>query len=270
VSALSRYRVAWRKMAANTGERTLISAVIPPGAAHIDGVFSVAPASGDVVALVDVSAQLAALTSDLVVRAAPKANVRAATVERIPAIAPDHPLLPDVRLRYLRLTCVSDAYAPLWESAFDVAYRSDSWAASHSQTVVLADVVQQWSAAVPLRRAVDRRQAGVELDALIAVALDVTADELVTVYRTQFPVLAGYDRTVYVFDASGRMVPNSVLAKWRQRGELSREERTVTHPGSPIAYEFEQPFTTRDRARDLRAAHEVFSERLAARRSNST
>lgn len=87
-------------MAANTGERTLISAVIPPGAVHIDGVFSVAPASDDVVALVDVSAQLAALTSDLFVRAAPKANIRAATVERIPAMTPDHPLLPELRLRY--------------------------------------------------------------------------------------------------------------------------------------------------------------------------
>lgn len=29
------YRVAWRSMAANTGERTLISALIPPGPAHV-------------------------------------------------------------------------------------------------------------------------------------------------------------------------------------------------------------------------------------------
>ena len=34
------YRVAWRYMAANTGERTLISAMIPPGAAHINGLYA--------------------------------------------------------------------------------------------------------------------------------------------------------------------------------------------------------------------------------------
>ena len=35
------YRIAWRAMAANTGERTLIPAIIPPGVAHVNGVFSV-------------------------------------------------------------------------------------------------------------------------------------------------------------------------------------------------------------------------------------
>ena len=34
------YRVAWRNMAANTGERTFIPALIPPGVAHVHGVAS--------------------------------------------------------------------------------------------------------------------------------------------------------------------------------------------------------------------------------------
>lgn len=171
--------------------------------------------------------------------------------------------------RYLRLICVSDAYAPLWESAFDASYRGDLWATSQSQTVALGDVERRWSAAVPLRRAVDRRQAAIEVDAITSVALGVTAEELSTVYRSQFPVMAGYDRKVYCFDMNGRLVPNGVLTRWRQSSDLSREDCTSVHPGSGETYVFEQPFAVRDRERDLSEAHGVFSALLARRRSNS-
>ncbi|MFT4187831.1 MAG: hypothetical protein QM621_04550 [Aeromicrobium sp.] len=276
VSARRRYRVAWRKMAANTGERTLISAVIPPGAAHIDGVFSVTPVSDDLVKLVDVSLQLASLTSDLVVRAAPKANIRATTVERIPAIESGHPLWPELRLRYLRLTCVSAAFAPLWEAVYEASFASDRWTATPDRvTVNLGDVTDSWTAATPLRRAVDRRQAALEIDALTAVALGITADELATVYRTQFPVLAGYDRTQYAFDRRGRQVPPSVLSHWRKRGggddseQFDPTDLHATHPGSGVEYRYELPFTVLDRAGDLRVAHSEFQRRLASRTENS-
>ena len=37
--------------------------------------------------------------------------------------------------------------------------------------------------------------------------LGVTADQLCTIYRTQFAVLYGYDHKDYVYDANGRLVP---------------------------------------------------------------
>lgn len=121
-----------------------------------------------------------------------------------------------------------------------------------------------------MRRAIDRRQAQVELDAVTAVALGISADELATIYRTQFPVLNGYDRNAYLFDADGRLVPNAILTAWRQRGDLSTDERIAAHPGSGIRYEYLQPFSSRDREADLRQAHAVFLERWESRRSNST
>src|SRR5699024_8696292 len=46
ISARGFYRLAWRCMAANTGERTLIPALIPPGSAHVDGLYSMALRAG--------------------------------------------------------------------------------------------------------------------------------------------------------------------------------------------------------------------------------
>ena len=53
--------------------------------------------------------------------------------------------------------------------------------------------------------------------------LGLTADELCTIYRTQFPVLYGYDRNRDHYDANGRLVPNSVLTIWRQKRDRDHQ-----------------------------------------------
>ena len=63
-AARAQYRIAWRRMGVSTNERTLISALIPPGAAHIDAVSS-AGIPGDPESLVTLSAFLSSLDSGL-------------------------------------------------------------------------------------------------------------------------------------------------------------------------------------------------------------
>ena len=90
--------------------------------------------------------------------------------------------------------------------------------------------------------------------------LGLTADELCTIYRTQFPVLYGYDRNTYLYDANGRLVPDAVLRVWRTKGDrITEEERTATNP-SGNTYVYELPFVTLDREADMRQAYAHFEK----------
>ena len=140
----------------------------------------------------------------------------------------------------------------------------DFWTGGFANSVrkPLGDVGSKWTIETPLRIAADRRQALVEIDALVALGLGLTADELCTIYRTQFPVLYGYDRKTYLYDINGRLVPNEVLSVWRKKGDaISEEERTATNPAGNT-YTYELPFQFLDREADMREAYAEFERRL--------
>lgn len=261
------YRVAWRCMAANTGERTLIPALIPPGAAHVDGLYSLGLAPGEERLLVLVAAQMGSLISDASVRVAPKSTIRSGTARRLPMVV-GHALEGELILRALRLNSVTDAYSELWTTCFGTDMTAAMWTGGIARTdrAVLGDVGARWTSASPLRIAADRRQALVEIDALFALMLGVSADELCTIYRTQFPVLYGYDRNTNFYDANGRLVPNSVLTVWRNKSDrITEDERTATNPAGNT-YTYELPFATLDREADMRQAYAHF-ERILQERS---
>ncbi|WP_180536654.1 Eco57I restriction-modification methylase domain-containing protein [Micrococcus luteus] len=253
------YRLAWRCQVDNSGVRTLIPAIIPPGAAHIDGIFAGASVSNQM-HTVGAAGVLSSLLSDFAVRAVPKGNVRAVTANRLPMVPLDHPPLPSLILRTLQLNCLTEAYAGLWNECWDPAFAEDKpILPRHARTAV----VPEWTAEVPLRRAEDRRNAQAETDALVALMLGVNVEDLCTVYRTTFAVLHGYDQDKYTFDRNGRLVPTEVLSVWKKKGErMTQEERTAVHPGSGVAYEYELPFATRDREEDFRVAYAEFQRRL--------
>ncbi|MTB89048.1 class I SAM-dependent DNA methyltransferase [Aeromicrobium senzhongii] len=263
--ARAHYRLAWRKMAANTGERTLISAIIPPGSAHIDGVYSFRVPDSSVRTLLGIAAKLSSLVLDFAVRVAPKSNIRAGVIGRLPFVS-THPLLDCLTLRAARMTCVANAWEPLWVGAWNEGWITDAWAGGfeYEGRPPLA-YGRNWTTSAPLRLASDRRQAQVEIDAIVALMLGLTADELCTIYRTQFSVLYGYDRNTYFYDRNGRLVPNSVLTVWRKKGDaINEEERTATNQAGNT-YTYELPFATLDREADMRQAYAHFEKILQER-----
>ena len=259
-SARAHYRIAWRRMAPLTGERTLASAIIPPGPAHIDGIFSAAAKTPSDISLV--AATLSTLLSDLLIRAGANTNIRERAISRLALPSSTSPLAKQITLRALRLNCLADAYADLWTECWDESFVTD---APILERYDERPIGPQWAADTPLRRAEDRRNAQAEIDVMVAIMLGVPIEDLCTIYRTQFAVLYDYDhgrgQGAYVYDANGRQLPTPVRQAWEKRKrptsneDMPLSERTHTHPGSGVSYVYDLPFRIRDRESDFRRIH---------------
>ncbi|KUG61491.1 hypothetical protein AVL61_00760 [Kocuria rosea subsp. polaris] len=240
------FRVAWRRMAAIPGWRTLQATVIPPGAAHVGTVLSLISFHESTKVqnqdILNMCGQMNSLPIDFLTRVAQFGDLRQPAIDATPHIKM-HPLAMDVAKLSARLTCLSEDYAPLWHSVFD----------------------SPWELSSPVRKSEERRQALLEIDAIVAIMLEITVDELCTIYRTQFPVLRSYE-SKDLYDANGRKVADPVAKLYRTRGEdLSKEDRSWTHPQSGMEYVFEFPFRVLDREEDMRAAYTRFEKLLAER-----
>jgi hypothetical protein len=197
--ARSAFRIAWRNMADNMQQRTLIPAVIPPGTAHVHGITSAGFTDTDIDQLPIVAATMGSLLFDFMIRATPKSTISAATVKKLPLI---EQFQSQLALRFLRLNSLTREFAPLWEKCFSSDFVHDSWAQRPEGAPELEDVSAVWTPKVPLRRALDRRQAQVEIDVLVALALAVSIDDLCALYVSQFSVMRKVDMGTY-FDSNG-------------------------------------------------------------------
>ena len=260
--ARDHYRIAWRRMAANTGERTLIPTIIPPGTAHVNPIYSAATPSANPTALPLILAGASSLLADFQIRARSRNDIINQDFERLPNFDKTHPFAPQLALRTLRLNCLTDAYADLWTECWDEAFLDDSPILERYEE---RSIGPKWTADTPLRRAEDRRNAQAEIDVMVAIMLGVPIDDLCTIYRTQFAVLYDYDhgrgQGAYVYDANGRQLPTPVRQAWEKRQrptsneDMPLSERTHTHPGSGVSYVYDLPFRIRDRESDFRRIH---------------
>lgn len=250
----SRYfRLAWREMCDSATVRTLHTALIPPGPTHVGGLLSLSV--DDPADLAVMAAFTSSITADFLIKVMGVGHVKTATIGKIPHIR-DHSLESQLLLRTLRLNCVVRPFAPLWEELYDNAWQQDSWVphigVDYASRGSLGANGQTWERATPLRRAADRRQALVEIDAIVAIMLGISAEELLTIYRTQFPVLQKYERDA-LYDGNGRQLPGKLASEYRKKGTLKPEDLTVD------GVTYVEPFVGVDRERDMELAHKHFS-----------
>ncbi|MCL7456240.1 class I SAM-dependent DNA methyltransferase [Micromonospora sp. MSM11] len=260
------YRLAWRRRIPYNTERSLFAALVPPGPAHVNPVHTAAfPRLVDTVLA---AGFWASLPLDYLLRITGRADLLAKEARAMPAGDAGHPLASCLLLRTLRLNALTEAYAPLWNEIFDHAWLANGWAVAWPGLMPLSETLtgqlrETWTVGTPLRTERERRAALVEIDALVAVWLGMSADELVAVYLGRFPQLVDYESTTW-FDANGRKLVADRNAFGRGQTKEHYEQLTAyldDPERNSVPEGYAAPFYKADRVNEYRHAHFVFSNR---------
>ncbi|OBA91323.1 restriction endonuclease subunit M [Mycobacteriaceae bacterium 1482268.1] len=248
------YRLAWREMCDVAMVRTLHSALIPPGPMHVLTVYSLGLVSYP--DLVVAAGFQTSLICDFLIKISSSGHANAGTIARLPHVR-GHALEAELMLRTMRLNCLTEAYAPLWNDLYDANWSLDSWVphvgVDLHDRIPLGNITPEWTVSTPLRTDADRRQALVEIDAIVALMLGITETELIAIYRSQFPVLRKREREA-LFDADGRQLPGKLASEYRKKGAVRPGDLTVD------GVTYVEPFVGVDRERDMELAHKHFSD----------
>ncbi|MFD9719918.1 class I SAM-dependent DNA methyltransferase [Streptomyces sp. NPDC059076] len=257
------YRLAWRRMIPFNTERSLFASLIPPGPAHLYGVNSMVFQTNRETVLN--TGFWCALLLDYVLRITGRADLLASGARTMPYADPSHPLSNPLLLRTLRLNCLTDAYAPLWSELYDMTWPGyEDWVVNWPDLAPLAGGVRKtWEYGTPLRTEYERRAALVEIDALVAVWLGMTADELIAIHKARYAILADRESNMW-FDAKGRQLAQDPYAhghgQTKQHYEHFLAYQKKERPEPPEGYT--APFYKANREAEMREAHEHFSARL--------
>ena len=247
------FRIMFRSMGQPKNERILQAAIAPPGPSHVNSIHSITMPELD--AMVIMAGIMHSLIADFQMRSINATNLHKTVIARLPFMQ-DRKLKSQLLVRTLRLNCLVRQYSGLWDALFDNSWEMDSWVPHIGVDFVdrhpLGAIGPKWEWSTPLRRAADRRQALVEIDAIVAIMLGITAEELQTIYRTQFPVLQRYERDA-LYDANGQQLPGKLASEYR-KSKVKPADLTVD------GVTYVEPFVGVDRGRDMELAHKHFSD----------
>lgn len=284
------WRLAVRRMTVPGLERSLVPALIPRGAAHVharkspDGDFrpySTAPE--DALATVLLCGVFSSIPLDYLVKVSGKTDLHPEVIKSLPAPI-KHPAWPFLLLRTLRLNCLTRDYEDLWNALAPLTVHTDAWTPAFHGWPPLTVLADEWTWDTPLRSDFERRAALVETDALGALMLGLTAEQLCLIYRVQFGVLRKFENDMW-FDCHGHQIAKDhhaygvhqektdfttlrdYVAAMESEGLDAERDQPPTELRNDARFaafldHYEAPFWKADREAEMTAAHAEFSRRL--------
>ena len=199
---LDYYKIGFRNMMSQSGERTLICAVLPRKTAHIHGVRSISFLNRT--DTVDMAALCCSIVMDFYMKTIGSDNLMPSRMQSFPlGVAPKYKSA--IYSRTLLLNCLTVHYSDLWHEMWDAAYKQETWSIADPRLKPFDQLHEDWAWDIPLRNYFERRQALVEIDVIAAMALGLTLEDLEMIYTIQFPVLQQNEADTW-YDQKGNIV----------------------------------------------------------------
>jgi len=203
---IEQYRLVARKMLYSRGEHTLISAIIPPGVSHINGIFGMAFKNIDDLLLS--SGMFYSIISDFVIKVTGAANLGSNNALKLPMFKSKYSDM--IIHRVLKLSCLSHLYSDLWEKGYKESFSSDIWGKDDLRlsNIFMSSDKKEWDMNYVAKNEYVRRQLLLEIDVLVSMMLGISLDQLKAVYRIQFAVLKQNEYNTW-YDKNGRIIYTS-------------------------------------------------------------
>ena len=266
------YKLAFRKMLSQAGERTLTGCIIPKKTSHINGIVSVI--FRDTSELVECTGLSSSIVLDFYLKTIGAQNLQRNRIESFP-LGINRKYHNALFSRTLLLNCLTSSYRDLWREMWKDEFLKEEWSITDIRLKPFSQLKEEWSYNTPLRNFYERRMALVEIDVICAMALGLSEKELEMIYLIQFPVLQQNEQGTW-YDQHGEMVftCNKGYGGFgvdRSTWESIRNQKkgeTYTHTIDPAKSElyggqqvtYYAPYTKCDRIEDYRRAWAHFEK----------
>lgn len=181
-----KFRIFSRGQVSTTGSRTLSSAIYPPKVSHVHGLCSLILENDSMT--VYLQGLFSSIIYDFYSRSFSTGTLSKNFWSKLPIIY-NEKIFNELNLRTLRLNCLSSHYKDLWKNCFNSEMKNSPSLPDYSPSTSNSKLTSNWSYNSPLRDENEREQALCEIDALVAMLMGVSSDELVKLYRSQFGAL---------------------------------------------------------------------------------
>ena len=282
------YKIAYRKMQNQQGERTLTTCILPKKTSHINGAVTIT--FQYIIELLELASLSSSIVLDFYMKTIGAQNINRTRINSFP-LGIDNKYKDYLFVRTLLLNCITKHYSELWEDSWHEEYKQDNWSKGDFRLKPFSSLSKKWQWTTPLRNYFERRQALIEIDVISAMALGLSLQDLEMIYTIQFPVLQQNENDTW-YDAEGKIVftcskgltgvgldrkrnNNTGMLGWEDmRGEQIDENTyagtapTHTHTIDPAKSElyggqqqtFVAPYTRCDRIADYRTAWAHFEK----------